>query len=788
MKRIYLFILILIILSFTQIQGANWTYHLSNIHTTAVVKANNIVYFLSDGGIFYYNQEDNSLEQLNKIDGLSGSDFKGIEYSPETQTLIVYYTNSMIDIVRFDNGIQVSPILDIYQKNISGDKQINNVTCYQDLCYLACGFGIVVLDMVKMEIKDSFIIGDNGKNQVVYDVALDNEFIYAGTDEGIKYASLNAPNLLDYSYWNYVDNPTVGNADYQMIQYGAGRIWAVHQSEVWHGEKLISRHAETVWYNEFNELKEFFSMNILGDQLIFTGENSAMEKVICLYDKSAGLIGTIKDYPFKIKNLDISPKSAIIDEEGVIWIADENYGAIQYKNETFTQMTPEGPLDNGAFDMSYSDHKLWMCTGGRASGWSNLYNPAIFQSYTPDENNWETFYKFNHDELNEISDIIQVLPTPGFPNHIYVASWGNGVLEYKDGELIGVYNDTSPGSPLENVSGTAAGKYVRIGGMDFDKEGNLWISNSEVEHKLHMKKAIGNEWKSFTFDELPENENIGKVIATSNNQLWVIVPRGKGNGLYVMSSDGSQHKSLNVTSYFTNGTDELFATMNDVYDIAEDKDGRIWVATSEGVTVYNDPENVFTEDPFYASQPGLNENDGIYHPLLRTEIVTAIAVDGANQKWFGTKSSGVYLISAEGTEEREHYTTQNSKLISNGILSLAYNGDDGELYIGTDLGMVSIQTGSKNAKDHFDNVYAYPNPVKETYSGDIFISGMMEDTNVKITTISGRLVYETTSLGGQAVWDGKDLAGNRVHTGIYLVFCASSDGMESVVTKIAFIR
>lgn len=790
MKRFYLFSLVLVILSFTQIQGANWTYHLSNIHTTSVVKGGDNIYFLSDGGIFYYNQQDNSLNSLNKIDGLSGSDFKGMEYSNETQSLVVYYKNSIIDIVQIDGAVKVSPILDIYQKNISGNKQINNATCYQDLCYLACGFGIVVLDMVKMEIKDSFIIGDNGKNQVVYDVALDDNYIYAGTESGIKYAPLDAQNLLDYSYWHYVENSSVGDIGYQILQYGADRIWAVHQTDQWHGEKIISRRSETVWSREFNELKEIYSMSILGDQLIFAGENSPMEKVVYLYDKTQGLIGAIKAYPFQNESLRISPQSAIIDDAGVIWIADENYGAIQYKNGIFTQMTPEGPLDNGTFAMTYANNKLWMCSGGRHSGWSNMGNMAIFQSYTPGENEWETFYQYNHSELSKYKDIIQVLPMPGFPNHIYVASWGNGILEYNDGNLVRIYNDASTDAPLENVSGTKAGEYVRIGGMVFDDQGNLWVTNSEVTHKLHMKKADGSGWKSFTFDELSGNQNIGKVIATSNNQLWVIIPRGKTNGLYVMSTDGTKQKSLNITSYFSNGTDELFTTMNDVYDIAEDKDGKIWVGTSEGATVYSNPENVFSEDPYYASQPGLDKDDGIYHPLLQTETITAIAIDGANQKWFGTKSSGLYLISADGTEEIEHYTTtsKNAYLISDVIQSLAYNGDDGKLYIGTDLGMISIQTTSKNANDHFENVYAYPNPVKETYTGKIYITGMMEDTNVKITTISGRLVFETTSLGGQAEWNGNDLAGNRVHTGIYLVFCASSDGMESVVTKIAFIR
>jgi hypothetical protein len=346
---------------------------------------------------------------------------------------------------------------------------------------------------------------------------------------------------------------------------------------------------------------------------------------------------------------------------------------------------------------------------------------------------------------------------------------------------------TNENSSLLEAGGVS--NMVRVGGLDFDSKGNLWMSNSEVQNCLQKYSPAEKKWQSYLTSDIAFNYKVGSVLVDKEDNIWAIVPREKTFGLYVMSNDGQQKKHLDVVGYFDNGDQTPSKLdMNNVHSFAKDNIGDIWVGTSKGIAVYSNTEDVFITDPYYAYQPALDLNDNIYHPLLANETVSAIVVDGGNRKWCGTKESGLYLISEDGKEELEHYTTENSKLISDAILSLEFDGDKGILYIGTELGLVSLRTDSKASFDRFKNVYAYPNPVRSGYQGNIYISGMMENSNVKITTVSGRLVFETTSLGGQAVWDGNDLAGNRVATGVYLAFCASSDGQESTVTKILFIR
>lgn len=786
MKRIYIVILLLL-LTFINWGQANlisrkWNYHLSNIQTFDVVKGEKRIYFLSKGSIYYYNQQDNSINTITKIEGLSGSDFEGMDYSFDTKSLIVYYTNSMIDIVP-DEG-KIIAISDIYRKGISGDKKIYNATCHNGLCYLACGFGIVVLDIANRQIKDSFIIGDYGNYQAVFDIALDDEFIYAGTMNGIKQASLNALNLNDFAYWNYVEHKAIEYYNFDILTHGAGRIWAVHKSfNQWHMDKTFSRHGADIWFNEYPEIAAINSIKVNGKDVVYTGEaNLDTFSTVCVYRINEGIIHNITQYPFMLEGLKMDPRSAIIDNEGTIWIADKNYGGIRVKDGVFTQLTPTGPIDNDAFSISFSNGKLWVAKGGHDAKWDGIGQPATIQSLI--NGKWDYFNRYTHPELNGVFDIVQVLPFPGEPNHIYACTWGNGILEFKDGKLINIYNQSN--STLRGVNETSS---VRIGGMAFDSDGNLWVTNSEVKDVLHMKTP-GGKWESFNLPEIANSYKIGKVMVTSKNQVWITIPRNKTNGLYVMDIDTKRKRHLNVIRLFTNGEEVDKQDMNNVFDIVEDKEGIIWVGTSLGIAVYDNPENVFDKEEYYAKQPGVKLNDFIYHPLLQTETVTAIAVDGGNQKWCGTRNSGVYLISEDGTKEIKHFDTDNpdADMISNKITCLAYD-ENGTLYVGSDLGLISFYTDAVKPFEHFANVYAYPNPVDRLhYQGDIFITGLMAKSNVKITSVSGKLVYETTSIGGQAVWDGKDLDGNTVHTGVYLVFCASEEGEESAVTKIAFIR
>jgi ligand-binding sensor domain-containing protein len=274
-------------------------------------------------------------------------------------------------------------------------------------------------------------------------------------------------------------------------------------------------------------------------------------------------------------------------------------------------------------------------------------------------------------------------------------------------------------------------------------------------------------------------------MVDNSDQVWVQL---RNDGIVVFNhnntlanTDDDQQRKLGTAA----GQGAL--SSRSVLSMATDKNGAVWVGTNQGVVTFFSPERIFTGQNFDA-QHVLIEQNGSLSKLLENEAVTSIAIDGGNRKWFGTARSGVFVMSPDGTEELLHFTEENSPLFSNSIQAIGINPDHGEVYISTDRGMISYRGGATEGQDTLGDVMAFPNPVRPGFSGDIAIRGLAENANVKITDISGNLVFETTALGGQALWSGQSFSGRDVTTGVYLVFLTNDDGSETAVTKIMIVR
>jgi ligand-binding sensor domain-containing protein len=229
--------------------------------------------------------------------------------------------------------------------------------------------------------------------------------------------------------------------------------------------------------------------------------------------------------------------------------------------------------------------------------------------------------------------------------------------------------------------------------------------------------------------------------------------------------------------------------ISSVISIAEDLEGNIWVGSDQGPLIYYNPEKVFDGDlnAFRIKIPR-NDGTGLVDYLLKNETITSIVVDGANRKWLGTLNSGAYYLSPDGTILLRNFNEQNSPILSNTIVSMAADNKTGDVWFGTTKGIQSFRGDATTGEEKFTNVYSFPNPVREDFTGNVTITGLMRDSQIRITDISGNLVYETVSDGGQASWDLKTYNGKHVATGVYLIFCASNDGTQSVVTKMLVIK
>ena len=456
-----------------------------------------------------------------------------------------------------------------------------------------------------------------------------------------------------------------------------------------------------------------------------------------------------------------------------IWIADINSGLVRVVNMSdFSALTLPGPVSNNVYNITSLNGKTLICGGAADVSWNNLWRPlqvSIFEN-----NNWTSL------PSGTISDAMRALADPDDGNHIFVSTWGGGLLEYENNNLVKQFTESN--SPLQTI---IPGKpFVRICGLAMDKNKNLWITQTEVPGSIKVLKNDGSWIVNPVTIEAP---TIGDIIISKTGYKWIVLPRG--HGLFILDDNKTpdvfsddRYKKMLVK-------DIENQVISFVYSIAEDLDGNIWVGTDQGPLVYYNSEKVFDND-LIANRIKIPRNDGtgIFDYMLKNETITSIAIDGANRKWLGTFSSGAYLLSPDGTTLIKNYNELNSPILSNSIVSLANDNKTGDVWFGTSRGVQSVRGDATAGEEKFTNVYTFPNPVREDFTGNVTITGLMRDSQIKITDISGNLVYETVSDGGLATWDLKIYNGRRAATGVYLVFCASNDGSQSFVTKMLVIR
>lgn len=761
-------VLFFALFSSAQREKKSWQDYLSYANTTKIAVAPNKIYCATGGGLMYYDLEDNSINKFSGISQLSDFGIKTIAYSTENNVLVVAYNNCNIDLI-YNNKVQ--NLSDIKRKQIAG-KNINNISFYGNEAYLSCSFGIVVLNLDKNEVKDTYIIGESGSSLNVNDTETDENYIYAATNAGIFRADRNGTNLLDYNSWSRMENlPRAYNKFNHLVSHG-GKIIANYTPEEWYSDEMYVLNGAV---GEFYQpsIRFVFDMQSNGQFLTIASRDA-----VFIIDSNHNIAHKISSYNFSdLPVSPVNPQSAGVASNGSVWIADSDHSLVKISGESFEKVNLPGPLGNEVFSLHQFKSDLWVSPGNKR-GWEQ----PRFQRLRNGE--WQHFTKDEIPELDGFFNIISIAVNPANEQHFFAASWGGGLLEFNNNTFVKRY--TNHNSPLETALPQQPDEpYVRIGGMDFDSEGNLWMTNSEVARNL-LKLTPGGEWESFTLPDVANRFSIGQLLVTENDDKWILLP--SGHDAYVVDKSGTNKKRLLITAYFNNGVIEDFKRMNDIYSIAEDMDGAIWIGTSMGVAVYNNPRRIWDSDSFYATRPSLDLKDGLFHPLLETETVTAIAIDGANRKWLGTSNSGVYLVSENGEQEILHFTAENSPLLSNTITDIAINQLTGEVFFGTSEGLVSYMGEAIGGKETFADVYVYPNPVRQTWHGPVTITGLVEDTDIKITDISGNLVYQGTSLGGQTVWDGKNLNGNRVRTGVYLVFCTDKYGEETHIEKLLFIN
>jgi streptogramin lyase len=669
MKKVIILLLSLISIQLSMAQIGSWRNYLSYHDIQQIQAAGNDLFVLASNGLYQYNRQDHSIYTYDKTKGLSDVYINHIKWCQQAKRLIAVYSNSNIDLVE-TNG-NVTNISDIYTKSITGDKTINSLTINGQYAYLACGFGIVKLDVKNTEISESYML-----NFSVTAIAFEGNNIYAKSKSNAVWTAHLSNNLIDPNNWQ-----------------------------------------QTTTYPSFAE--------------DLTDYNTYIEEVKTL--------------------------------------------------------NPGGPKYNYFGFLKFANNQLYSC-GGETNGQTI---PACIQILRNGE--WQQYEEGVSEKTGYSYVNITCLDyDPNDVNHVFAGA-RNGLYEFRNGAFVNFYNSNN--SPIEAYNGKSL-NYQLVTGVKFDNNGTLWILNSQAPTQSVIKYANG------TFTSVPKSElmklsdgginnksngNLSQMMTDSQGAVWFTNNHWALPAFYQFNTSNN---SLKVYDHLVNQDGVVIELQGGITCIAEDLDHHIWIGTNAGPFMLE--RSKMDETNPSLTQVKVPRNDGTNYAdyLLAGSLITSIAVDAGGRKWFGTRDNGAYLISADNMTQLQHFTVENSNLLSNNIMSVVINNESGEVFFGTDQGLCSYMSDATTTYSEMskDNVWAYPNPVSPDYTGLITIVGLTYNADVKILSSNGALIAEGRSNGGTFTWDGCDQSGNRVASGVYMVATATADGSKGTVCKIAIVN
>lgn len=723
-----------------------WRTHFSYNNVEQLVYAKGTVYGVADGALMSVEGETHERRTYSKLTGLNGNTIDKIFWIENRDRLLIAYDDGNIDLMNpnsYLNGIE--NINDLYVKQVNGDKRINGIAVEGGTVYLACGFGIATLNLNKLEFGDTYSIGDDGESEPVLNIAIEGKMIYALTSKGLKQGEMGAGNLMNYRNWNNVEMPVEGGwNDFAMMN---GEMYLLGEDSV------VWKKGASEWTNKESGIVKIWCdggcLFMKHDDGRCSAEGKATAKA---------LIG--------------NPTSATFDGSK-FWFS--SYSGIDSKSPDKDDQYHygfNGPGSNFAWRIKGKEGRMMVVPGGR---FADNYMREAFVSWFENES-WSHIRGDDHIAdfpSHWVYDFVDVEMDPNDIKHFWVASYGVGLAEFRNDKLYNVW--TCDNSGIESLySGNEKYRYMRLDGLAYDKKGQLWFTNRGES----QVKYLGSDY-TWNNTYLPELNGIGTLqdILIDNavdGRKWVLCPRYRNSSdsyLYVFDDNGSR---IGFTCAYDQDAKLISFNEKRLRSIVQDKNGDIWIGTTEGCFLITGKTKVFESATLRCTRVKISREDGsnLADYLLGTEQINCIAVDGGNRKWFATEN-GVFLVSADGQETIHHFTTENSPLLSNSVTSIGINGVTGEVFFGTSRGIISYQSDAAESRNDLKEIYAYPNPVRPEYTGVVTITGLMENTHVKIVDVNGATVYETISNGSIATWQP-----DGVGSGVYIALCFTDNGFK----------
>ncbi|MFL2575567.1 MAG: T9SS type A sorting domain-containing protein [Flavobacteriaceae bacterium] len=730
-------------------------YSYNNISVGTV--SNQTIVTAAENALLLFDSSQGTAETITTIEGLSGDNISAL--ATYENVILVGHENGLlaqIDIntkkIIFESGITRSNIISAEKK------QINHIQLVANSAYVATGFGIVEVNPETLEFGDTYYFGPTSSSIEVNQVFVFENALYAATKQGLFKTPQTNLNKLEFSSW---DNLAAGNWAFLWAQDNS--LYAVK--------------------DEGSSLSFFQLGNTVQKKATFPGvlknvsphENGVLITVsnrVYDTDKSFVRTQTIGDLD-GVKPNTFNFTISLNDQK---WIGTSSEGLIRYANDTdFDLISPQGPLLNSIFDIEHLQDELWIAHGD----YNLFYNPYPLEKYGLSsyiDKQWENI---PNNQLFNADSFVRTVAHPTEIGTLYACSYHGGIVAIEDNTPVALWDQTNSG--LESLTFEGP-NYVSIRVRDalVDDNGNLWSITGYVQKGL-KKRSPSGQWTGYDLSDavLDYTQEAGySNLELYNNKILFF--GGVQSGLIGVDISQSPPQMKRIMG------GDMGLPSDDIRSIRLDKDNRLWVGTRDGLVILYAPNRFFEEDTQLRSV--VISDGGNLRELLSGQFISDIEVDGNNQKWISTTSSGVFLISPDGSQILQHFTKENSPLPTSSVKTIGINEVSGEVYFGTLNGMVSFQGDAYAESESLSEANVFPNPVRPNFLGNVVIRGLQQKTRIKITDIAGNLVYDTTSQGGSISWNLRSFSGARVRSGVYLIFITSTDGLDSAVKKLMVIN
>ena len=758
----YFFLVFLILcgrLSYAQGLPAigQWRDHLPMTSVISIASTNNTILAGTAYGYFEYEPTTGAIITKTKSNGLSQVDLKLLSKDPNSSKILLAYNQSDLDLV---DGDKIRNLPDLVITNTREDRTINHINWIGTDVYLSTNIGIVVVNTERLEIKSTYRIGRNGAAIKVFQTVLLNNILYAATENGLLRANFTSASLNDFRNW--ISEPIVN------------QFSTVDRIVNWKNQLVVQRNDSLLinkngsWSFLYANNNPITALAILNDQL-FVGQTTAGKGSIVLIDPSSLAIRVFNS------NYLTHPTAAVA-VDGIIWVGDLNNGLVNISSNSTPPVFPETPAGLAYGEGNHVDEILFVASGKISNFPSQPYMRNGIYSFADEK--WKSLTSAIFPSLDSVGDIQSVVFSKSSES-IFASSGKAGLIEIAKNNTVKTYNRNSFISPeITNPN------VFNVGGLVMDRDQHLWLTNSGAQQGLIVKKTDGTVQK-FTIPFVYNNFGLSKITVDDQNRKWITT--SNSDGLFCFDQ-GSSLESLTDDRwrYFKQGLGRGNLPSNKITSIASDRNGFMWIGTDKGVAVIQCGEDLFNSATCEAILPVVQQ-DNFAGRLLAEEQINDIKIDGADRKWMAT-NNGVWLLSADGQKVINQFNSTNSSLLDNEVFSMVIEPKSGEVFFMTKKGICSFRGTSTEPVTSIKKPFVFPNPVPPGFAGTIAIRDLPENAWVSITELDGRLVYKTRSLGGQAIWNGKNYKGERVGSGTYLILVANEFNTQQVAGKLFFLK